>query len=214
MTSVLQKLFENGKIKTYSKEDIIIYEGDPVVHLHHIDSGYVKVFNFINSGNERIIFIYGPGDVFPLTTHLSRRQAVGNFYAAMTDVQVRMIEPRHLEQQLKDDIDKGEMLINYAYDINQQFFQRIDILSVNDARHKLVSLLVFLVQKAGSGTSLVHIDIPLTHQDIANMSGLARESVSRQMALLKKEGVVQDSRSLAIDPVRLRKMGEDLAITT
>lgn len=214
MRATLQQIFERGPTKTYDKDDIIIFEGDYVNDLFYVESGYVKVYNFMNNGNERIIFVYSPGDVFPLTTHLTRREAAGYFYAAMTEVQVRTIKPAQLDEQLKNNIEKGEKLIEYINEVNQEFFQRIDVLSVNDTRRKIIALFAFLAKKIGTEDDggLIKIDLPITHQDVANMSGLTRESASRQIATLKDEGLITGARKLSVNESKLEAMKEDMAI--
>lgn len=216
MRATLRQIFERGTIRTYDKDDIIIFEGDYVNDLYFIESGYVKVYNFMNNGSERIIFVYSPGDVFPLTTHLTRREAAGYFYAGMTEVQVRTIKPAQLDEQLNNNIEKGEKLIEYINEVNQEFFQRIDILSVNDTRRKIIALFAFLAQKTGTedGKGLIEIDLPITHQDIGNMSGLTRESTSRQIASLREEGLIVGTKKLSVNSHKLEAAKEDMTITT
>jgi CRP/FNR family transcriptional regulator len=213
MSFQLSDFFTGGNIKNYAKNQVIIYEGDPIRSLFYIESGYVKVFNIINDGSERIIFIYGPGDIFPLSSHLRGSRMVRYFYVSMSDVQVRVIDPAKLEKQIKNDILKGEVLVNYTNSINQQFFQRIDILSVNDARRKIVALLAFLLIKSGNHLPMSQLGLSLTHQDIANMSGLSREATSRQIGLLKKEGILSDTRVLTVNVAKLNTVKAKLSIT-
>jgi len=40
----------------------------------------------------------------------------------------------------------------------------------------------------------VRIDLPVTHQDLANMIGTARETVSRNMARFRQQGLVRDGQ--------------------
>jgi CRP/FNR family transcriptional regulator len=213
MSFQLSDFFTSGNTKKYAKNQVIIYEGDPIRSLFYIESGYVKVFNILNDGSERIIFIYGPGDIFPLSSHLRGSRIVRYFYVSMSDVKVRTIDPGKLEQQIKNDLMKGEVLVNYTSNINQQFFQRIDILSVNDARRKIVALLAFLVLKSGSHEPMSNFNFTLTHQDIANMSGLSREAVSRQLGLLKKEGILSNARKLTVNVAKLNAVKSKLSIT-
>jgi CRP/FNR family transcriptional regulator len=213
MSFQLSDFFAEGNIKKYAKNEVIIYEGDPIRSLFYIESGYVKVYNILNNGSERIIFIYGPGDTFPLSSHLRGSRIVRYFYVSMSDVKARSIEPAKLEHQVKNDLMKGEVLVKYTSNINQQFFQRIDILSVNDAKRKIVALLAFLLIKSGSRESMRRLDLPLTHQDIANMSGLSREATSRQLGLLKKEGILSDARELTVNVAKLNAAKSKLSIT-
>lgn len=197
-------LFKDSPSREYKKDQVLIYEGDPVSSLFYIEKGYVKIYNIINSGSERIIFIYGPGDVFPLSTYLSGSLIMRYFYVSMSDVEVRAIPADRLRSRIRNDIEVGEALVAYTNTINSQFLQRIEILSVNDARRKIIALLAFLVKKAGSKGLISVLDLHLTQQDIADMSGLTRESASRQLVRLRKEGLILKSNgAICIDVTRL-----------
>ena len=54
--------------------------------------------------------------------------------------------------------------------------------------------------------SSVIIDLPFTHQDLANMIGTARETVSRNMARFRAEGYVRDNGMATLEVLDLRKL--------
>lgn len=208
----LESLFKKSPLKHYPKRQVLIYEGDSPTSIYLLEKGYVKVYNILGSGAQRIIFIYGPGDTFPLTSFLSQAGVVRYFYETVTDVEVRILPTAKLEQALKNDIDTGEKLIRYTMEVNQQFFQRIDTLAAKDARRKIVSLLLFLVSKAGTEGPDSKICVPLTSQDIADMCGLTRETASSQMQKLRNSGVVTGYKTLTINMSKLDKLRKDTGI--
>jgi CRP-like cAMP-binding protein len=207
-------LFKTGITRKHQKGQILIYEGDPVSQIHYIEEGYVKAYSIQNNGTENIIFIYGPGDVFPLRTYLSGKRIIRYFYSCISDVHIRAIPGERLENQIKNNIEVAELLVEYAYQINQQFFERIETLSVNHAQRKVIALLAFLVEKTGSKELMSELDIPLTQQDLASMSGLTRESISRQLTSLRKQGLItkKTSGTIVINIDKLKEFLEKLSI--
>ena len=205
-------IFENAHAKSLPKDQMLIYEGDAVNKLYYIRGGYVKVYNILDSGSEHIIFVYGPGDIFPFTSYLSGSGTARYFYECMTDVKLRIMPIKEFEKHIQGNIEAGEALISYTSQIGSQFMQRIDVLSVNDARRKVIALLAFLIYKTGSKESDTRLDIPLTTQDIADMSGLTRETTSLQLTRLRKDGIISGSRHLVINRVRLNKVKGPLTI--
>jgi len=205
-------LFKDMGPKRYPKGQILIYEGDPPENIYYLSQGYVKVYHILDSGAERVIFIYGHGDVFPLTSYLSQAGVVRYFYECMTDVEVNVLPSGRLEKKIKDDMTLGESLIRYTYDLNQQFFQRIDVLSVNDARSKIISLLFFLVNKVGTSAEKSELCVPLTSQTIANMCGLTRETTSAQLQHLREQGIVSGYKTIIVDVPKLEKLSTKLGI--
>ena len=208
----IQSLFTGNVLRKLPRGQIIIYEGDPIESLYFIVKGYVKVYSILMSGSERTIFIYGPGDLFPFTSYLTSSASARYFYECMTEVEVYADTPSNFEKKVRGDFAMGEALINYTTSVSQQFLTRIDVLSVNDARRKVIALLAFLISKAGEGGDLVRICIPLTTQEIANMSGLTRETASVQLSRLRKAGVISGTRILMVNVPKLEKLKPQLAI--
>lgn len=206
-------IFEGSITKNYPKGQILIYEGDQIRKLFYVLSGYVKVYNILDSGSESIIFVYGPGDIFPFTSYLSGSGAARYFYEGMTDLKLRVMTIKEFEQGIQNNIKVGEALINYTSAVGEQFIQRIDVLSVNNARRKVIALLAFLIEKTGSKDEYSRLDIPLTTQDIADMCGLTRETTSLQLGLLRKNGILTGSRNLVINNTRLSKIKTKLTIS-
>ena len=204
----MEDIFREARQRRLSKGQILIYEGDPISNLFRIMEGYVKVYNIQSDGSTRIIFIYGPDDMFPMTSFLSGAGIGRYFYECMTDVQLKIMPQEKFQQALRDRIEIGEALIGYAIDINNQFLGRIEVLSVSSARRKVVALLQYLIERASfsKGNEHSYLKVPLTAQDIADMCGLTRETVSAQMLKLKKDGVISGSKTLTIDNQKLSRL--------
>lgn len=206
----LEELFAASSLKNFPKRQIVIYEGDPPDNIYFIAEGYVKVYNILGSGAQRIIFIYGPGDVFPLTSYLSQAGVVRYFYECITPVKLRILPAGELEKLIQNNISTGESLIRYTYSVNQQFFQRIDTLAAKEAKRKVVSLLLFLVSKTGTPGDKSKIQIPLTSQDIGDMCGLTRETASAQMQRLRNSGILIGFKSVTVNVPKLENLREQL----
>ena len=212
MKILLASLFDNVYPKKFAKGELLLYEGDTITKFYTIVSGFVKVYTILNEGTERIIFIYGPGDAFPLTSILTQGNTAHYFYHAMTDVELLIMPTATFIDKMKNNLEAVEKIVQYTNDVNDQFLQRINTLAVNDARRKIVALLAFLSLKTGTPGAISHIGIPLTHQDMADMSGLTRETASVQLMRLKREKVLSGNRSLSINVAKLEALKSKLAI--
>jgi CRP/FNR family transcriptional regulator len=63
-----------------------------------------------------------------------------------------------------------------------------------DVASRLARVLIKFSQQYGVPTDNgVRIDLPVTHQDLANMIGTARETVSRNMARFRQKGYVGEA---------------------
>lgn len=213
MKHQIAELFMTGRTRNLPKGQVIIFEGDPADTLYYIIEGYVKVYSILHTGVERIINIEGPGDFFPLTSYLSGSGAVRYFYECMGDVKLQIISAEKLRDKIKGNFDFAQMLISYSNFKQQKFLQRINTLSVNNARRKVVALLAFLLEKTGEKTPISQLSITLTQQDIANMCALTRETTSAQLVRLRREGVISGAKKIVIDKPKLEKLKDKFDIT-
>ncbi|MBX4197155.1 Crp/Fnr family transcriptional regulator [Candidatus Saccharibacteria bacterium] len=203
----MEKLFANVPVRQLAKGQILIYEGDTIQSIFFLVSGYVKVSNILVNGARRTIFIYAPGDAFPLTSFLSGIGVARYFYETITDVEVKVMPHKKLQSLIQGDLKTGEELIAYTYNLNEQFIDRIEMLSERSARHKVAALLAYLSDKTGAPHGdKIRLKIPLTSQSIADMCSLTRETASMQIIQLRKDGVISGTRFLNVDQARLKKL--------
>jgi CRP-like cAMP-binding protein len=80
------------------------------------------------------------------------------------------------------------------------------------AREKLLHILQYLVLRFGHEESknCYKIDLRLTHQDIANLVGLTRETVSTEISKLRKDKIltIKDLHYIVDTDKALRILGE------
>lgn len=203
---MIDELLKTAQVRKVPKGQILIYEGDPITNLFRIIDGYVKVYNAQPGNVRRIIFIYVPGDMFPLTTFLSGIGVGRYFYECMTPCQLAIMPQDKFQASIRGNIAAGEELINHTMEIGQQFMERISALSSHSAQRKVISLLKYLVERAGAQPQddFSRILIPLTSQDIAELCGLTRETVTTQLTALKNAGVITGKRTLCVNLKKLK----------
>lgn len=205
----MERLFKDLPVRKLSKSQIIIYEGDSINNIFWLASGYVKVSNILVDGTQRTIFIYAPGDAFPLTSFLSGAGVARYFYECMSDVEIKVMPQAEFQRLIKGNLAIGEELIAYTYRLNMQFVDRIETLSARSARHKVAALLKYLAERVGAEHGgKIRLEISLTTQEIANMCGLTRETTSVQLIKLKKAGIIDGRRHLIIDRQKIMKLAK------
>jgi CRP/FNR family transcriptional regulator len=203
----MEQLFTDLPTRQLSRGQILIYEGDPIDNIYYLLDGYVKVSSLSVDGSQRTIFIYAPGDAFPLAGYLSGVGIARYFYECMTGAEIKVMPQKRFQEIIKGDLELGEQLISYTYQLNAKFAERIETLTARSARRKIVSLLSFLADRTGTAESgRVRLNVPLTSQEIADMCSLTRETTSLQMQKLRKERVIRGGRYLSVDIRKLEKI--------
>jgi len=94
-------LFVELPVRKLGRGQILIYEGDTVENIFMLVKGYVKVSNILVNGNQRTIFIYTPGDAFPLTSFLTGVGVARYFYECITDVEVKVMPQKKFQTLIK-----------------------------------------------------------------------------------------------------------------
>jgi CRP-like cAMP-binding protein len=209
---MLDKIFLGKKTFEVDKGKIIVYESHQVTKIYRIKQGYVKVYTVVGVDRRRIIFIYKPGDVFPLTTYLSGQKVARFFYEALSPTTLQYITPKQLENSLKDNLELGEEILHYTFFLDKEFLGRVNsMVSEQDALSKVKTLLNFLCDRTESKANLVTIDMPISHIDIADMCGITAKESLRQLSALRTLGIIVSGDGCTIDRQKLKKLPASLS---
>jgi CRP-like cAMP-binding protein len=204
--SKLDSLFENKKIIEAPKGKIIVYEGHNVNKIYRVIQGYVKVYTIAGSSMHRMIFIYKPGDIFPLTTFLSSHRVARFFYEALSPTILQCITPKQLENKLINNLELGEEIIAYTSYLDNQFLERVNSM-VSDKRpqSKVKDLLLFICDRNYPKKNIVDIDILFDSNLVASMCGISSKEAEQQINILQFAEIISSSGGLKINTQKLKK---------
>lgn len=193
--------------RRFSRGDVIFAPGDPPDALYVLRSGLVTLSHLAEGGQESILRVFGPGDVFgeifltvPARPFLAR---------ALTECAVTVI-PRNTFLQLVAAIPR--MGFNFTRVLSKHLVEMA--LDRAEASHKW-SVQRLALTKLGMAHGVEQkgwtaIMLPLTHQILADMIGASRETVTRDLRRLKRRGLVsQQGRTLLIQAARLKAFVPD-----
>lgn len=191
--------------ESYSTIDIkpktYLYQpGQSITHCTQIITGCVRQFLITSSGQELTIHLHRPGAVIPLLVLLTGSDN-RYFFETQTKTTInqapKTIVLHHLRQhpQLTE-----KYLHNFASAVDG-LVSRLEIKSQEKQSDQLLALLQYLAQKFGhSRNDRLILDLPLTHQDLANWLGIARETVTKHLSTLEKSGQVSHRHKSYILP--------------
>jgi len=188
----LQDLLTDYPLRTYRKGEIILFQGEAPRVAYILQKGMAKAYNISSSGDEKPIGFYGPGSLFPASWVLGRAPSAIYYYEAFTDVSVYCVPPEEYAKILKDNPDVlYTELENYVADEVGKSM-RLNALQHSRASDKLIYTLHYLALSHSKRLSAdtVELELLLTHQDFANLTGLTRETTATELNKLKKAGVI------------------------
>ena len=184
----------------------VFAEGDPGEGFHFIRSGKVKVFKSSEDGKEHILNILGPGDVFAEVLLFNEAPYPASA-TAIEDSVIGVIRNRDLEALLVDYPKIAVRIIRVMSKKLQYIQSRIKLLALSDSQAKVAQALDYLTERYGCQTERGwEVALEINRQDLANMAGTTRETVSRVFRTLKDDGVIDDDerRLVVRDRQRLR----------
>jgi CRP-like cAMP-binding protein/CheY-like chemotaxis protein len=200
--SELAGIIQARKTRLFKKNQVVYYEGDKSQGLYLVMSGRIKGIRQAEDGRELMTGIYAAEDYIGINAALS-----GNAYTD-TATAIEDSELCHIPQNQLDEIvgkypEVGQNFIKIlAKDIREKEELLIQ-LTYHSVRKKMSEALLRLYH---SGNNSLRFSI--SREDLAAMSGMAVETVSRTLADFKEAGLIEKkSNALVIlDLARLMRM--------
>jgi CRP/FNR family cyclic AMP-dependent transcriptional regulator len=193
--------------RRFRKNGTIFMEGDPGEGFHYIRSGKVKVVKMAADGREHIINILGPGEVFAEVL-LFNDAPYPATAVAVEDSAIGIIRNSDLEAVL---IGHPRIAVHVIKVMSKKLLfaqMKIKSLAFSDSNAKIAQALENLARRHGKKTGRgLEIAIDITRQDVANLTGTTRETVSRVFTIMKKDKVLDDDerRIIVLDIDGLRQ---------
>ena len=187
----LKKIEKLGLRKKYKKGNIVVLEKEMGAALFVIISGKVKIVRTDEDGREVILSIFGPGEFFgemSLLDGLARSASV----VALTKAELFMIHRRDFLKLLNEHPQVAISLLGELTTRLRKADTQIKSLSLKDASGRVANVILMLADDIGVfRKGKVEIDELPLQQDMANMAGTSRETVSRMLHQFIREGHLQ-----------------------
>lgn len=200
--------FGGGTLMHFAKDEIIIDDIAEPKGVYLIKNGFVKAYSISQAGHSNLLLIHEAGEFIPLPWALDGAHTTGLYYAAMTDVTVLRAPKDKLRTAMGNNSWLSQEILRQAVNILAVYTQRIQTLEFRSARGRIIAELLYLAKRFGKARGeKVFIDAPITHQDIADSINMSRETASRALGFLFKEGLVGqiDHVFAILDMPRLRE---------
>lgn len=181
----------HGTHLTYRKGEFIIRPGETPSGIFFIETGLVKAYDITKYGEENMLIIRRPKEVFPLIWAMTGKER-SVIYEAMVPVTVRQISRQKFLDYLEDNPGALTLVLDMAIEMYRIHSERILNLGYRNVRERLVSFLLTTAQRFGSKTEDGHtlIDVPLRHQDIGSSISASRETIGREIQSLERKGLL------------------------
>ena len=196
----LKKIEKLGLRKKYKRGNIVVLEKETGAALFVIITGKVKIVRADEDGREVILSIFGSSEFFgemSLLDGLARSASV----VALTKAELFMIHRRDFLELLHEHPQVAISLLGELTTRLRKADAQIKSLSLKDASGRVANAILTLADDIGVfRKGKVEIDELPLQQDMANMAGTSRETVSRMIHQFVREGHLQlDGNKLTIN---------------
>ena len=194
----LREIVKLAVRQVYMKDNMILIEEEIGSTMFIILDGRVKISRISDDGREVILSILSEGDFFGEMSILDGQNRSANV-VTLDDSRIMVIRREDFLQMLHD---YPQIAINLLKELAQRLRRsdaQIKSLSLQNATGKVASTLLRIADDSGK-IHLGQVEIPRLppQQDLANMAGTSRETISRVLKALTKQGHLRKEGSRLI----------------
>jgi len=157
-------------------------------------TGRVKISRISQLGNEMIQWFCMPGDIFGISGENNLSNKV--YAQTITDCVILKIRKIDFNQLMLEEPRLSLLVIDQLSTRIHALGDMVLYMASDSANIRFVKLMQYLGNNYGQeNEDSIYIDIPTTHQDIADMIGACRQTVSGIISEYKRAGIVDINRN-------------------
>ncbi len=195
----MTRLAETVQIAEIRRRQVIYLPGDPGRTVYFVNGGRVKISKVTRDGKELTLAYRGPGELFgeiALVEGGPREEMA----EAMENALLTEMERGDFERLIQTQPLLGLRLARLLTQRRRDIENKIENLVFKDVNSKLAELLIRLATEFGVDDARgTLVALKITHQEMANLIGSTRETVSLTLSQFKRKGLIRtDGRKVII----------------
>jgi len=186
----LQDVAGKIRIEEFRKNEIVMREEDTNEFMYIILAGQVKVIQATEDGKEILLAIHKTHEFFGEVSLIDGKTSPATVQAS-EDSFIAIISRKDFHSLISAQGKVLDALLQILCGRLRDSWRRIYLLNFKHASDRVKTLFFSLSFENGSKTpDGIVLNLKLTHQEIADMTGLTRESVTRVLDKLQKDGAI------------------------
>lgn len=175
----------------FAAQDMLFAQGEASEALYSLTSGLVKITCHTPNGREQIVGLSSPGK---LLVGLQSLNDDHYSYSAIAETPVVACKIKH-RALLHAVSHRGDIALRLVSALNAQLSHSRKLMCVMGHRHaaaKIAAFISLIIPKSERGNR--RFTLPFSRAEMANLLGLSEETVCRQMAKMKRRGILYAPR--------------------
>lgn len=186
----LHQIKDKLSLKRYKKHEAILFEEDTTEYMYIILNGKTKVIQTTEDGKEILLAMHHSGEFFGEMSLLDGKTSPATV-VAMEDSSVAIISRQEFYSLIRAQKKVVDNLLLILCSRLRDSWEKIQLLNLKNASQRIKILFLMLSDRYGEKTAEgVTLNIKLTHQEIAEMTGMTRETVTRMIDKWQKDGEI------------------------
>jgi len=208
----LENILSSTTSRLLGRNEVVFKQGDVAKSFYILLHGRLKVSQVTADGQQIIVRIINPGDLFGIAKALKRDNYPGT--AKTVSESLILCWPTNLWDQLMQRYPA--LSANAMQTVGtrlQEAHIRIREMATENVEQRVAHTVLRLVRQSGKRVEQgVNIDFPITRKDIAEMSGTTLHTVSRILSAWESAELVQGGRKklLVRQPHRLLLLADGI----
>lgn len=201
----LEQLARRAELQRLRKHETVFHPGDRSDALLFLIKGVVKIGRYSSDGREIIKHVLHPMNMFGELCLAGEQKRKDFAVAIKKDTQILKIKTVQLQQVMRKDQELAMRILSFIGNRLQSVESRLESLIFKDARERIIEFLKDSARKQGKRIGYeTLIKHTLTQQDIANITGTSRQTVTSVMNDLRKANLIYFNRR----SILIRDMGK------
>lgn len=194
--------------KTFKKGEVIVHEGERPLGFTVIREGSAKAFRTTFDGREQILYIFPENDYFG-ARFLFTEEKVPYSVEALEETKVCILSKEQFSSLLQEHSGVALQVIEAMANRMSRLELIMQSMGSRNAELRIASLLLEFKDTYGKRNGeYLEINLPLSREGLANYLGMARETLSRKMAQLEDEGIIESVGAKTIRILDLERLSD------
>ncbi len=173
----------------------IYFPDEPSSAIFFLKEGHVKISRINSEGNEVILDIVGPGEIFGELSEFEEQEPGSEMAAALDEAVICTVKKEDFDNLVKMNPSLNFEITKRIGLRLRRFEERISDLVFKDVRKRIASFLVRFAEEMGKiKGGIITIRTHLSHQEIAFLTGAARQTVTTTLNEFRSAGLIDFSR--------------------
>jgi CRP/FNR family transcriptional regulator len=188
---LLDRLLEKGQFSTFEPGKTLMEPGQFVKAVPLVLEGSIKIMRMDEDGKELFLYYLEAGETCALSLTCCSASKPSEIKAVIEEKATLLFVPIQVHEQLTDEFKQWKDFVSSTY--QHRFQEMLTVLDAVAFKRMDERLMNYIVTKM---KQLKTNELHITHQEVANELGTAREVISRLLKQLEKKKWIELGRNV------------------